>query len=35
MQKEFCPIARGAVPALVNGAAAVAWMPGGQLRVVF
>jgi hypothetical protein len=35
MQNEFCRIARGAVPALVNGAAAVAWMPGGQPRVVF
>jgi RNA polymerase sigma factor (sigma-70 family) len=32
---EFCRRARGAVPALLNGAAAAAWMPGGQLRVVF
>ncbi len=32
---EFCRRARGAVPALVNGAAAIAWMPGGKLRVVF
>jgi RNA polymerase sigma factor (sigma-70 family) len=32
---EFCQHARGAVPALLNGAAAVAWMPGGKLRVVF
>jgi RNA polymerase sigma factor (sigma-70 family) len=31
----FCERARGAVPALLNGAAAIAWMPGGQLRVVF
>jgi RNA polymerase sigma-70 factor (ECF subfamily) len=31
----FCQRARGAVPALLNGAAAAAWMPGGQLRVVF
>jgi hypothetical protein len=31
----FCERARGAVPALLNGAAAVASMPGGQLRVVF
>ncbi len=32
---RFCQHARGAVPALLNGAAAAAWMPGGQLRVVF
>jgi RNA polymerase sigma-70 factor (ECF subfamily) len=32
---RFCRRARGAVPALLNGAAAVAWMPDGELRVVF
>ncbi len=31
----FCQRARGAVPALLDGAAAAAWMPGGVLRVVF
>lgn len=32
---RFCRRARGAVPVLLNGAAAVAWAPGGQPRVVF
>jgi len=32
---RFCRRARGAVPALLNGAAAVAWMPDGELRVLF
>ena len=32
---RFCRRARDAVPALLNGAAAVAWMPDGELRVVF
>ena len=32
---EFCRRARGATPAIVNGAAAAAWMPRGKLRVVF
>jgi RNA polymerase sigma factor (sigma-70 family) len=32
---RFCRHARGAVPALLDGAAAVAWMPEGALRVVF
>jgi hypothetical protein len=31
----FARRARGAQPALVNGAAAAVWAPGGQPRVVF
>jgi hypothetical protein len=32
---NFAGRARGAVPALVDGAAGAAWAPGGQPRVVF
>jgi hypothetical protein len=32
---EFCQRAHGAVPALVNGEAAIAWAPGGKVRVLF
>lgn len=32
---RFCRHAHGAVPALLDGVAAVAWMPDGKLRVVF
>jgi RNA polymerase sigma factor (sigma-70 family) len=32
---EFCRVARGATPALLDGAPAVAWMPGGEPRVVY
>jgi RNA polymerase sigma-70 factor (ECF subfamily) len=32
---EFCRVARGAKPALLDGAAAAVWMPGGELRVVY
>jgi RNA polymerase sigma factor (sigma-70 family) len=32
---EFCRRARGATPALLDGAAAAVWMPEGQLRVVY
>jgi RNA polymerase sigma-70 factor (ECF subfamily) len=32
---NFARRARGAVPALVNGAPGAAWAPGGQPRVVF
>jgi len=32
---RFCRRAHGAVPALVNGEAAVAWAPGGEVRVLF
>ena len=32
---EFSRRARGATPALVNGAAAAVWMLGGQPRVVY
>lgn len=32
---EFSRRARGATPALLDGAAAAVWMPGGQLRVVY
>jgi RNA polymerase sigma-70 factor (ECF subfamily) len=32
---RFCRRARGAVPALVNGEAAVAWAPNGRVRVLF
>jgi len=32
---RFCRRARGAVPALLDGEAAIAWMPDGELRVVF
>jgi hypothetical protein len=31
----FCRRARGAVPALLDGAPAIAWIPGGELRVVY
>ena len=31
----FCQRAHGAVPVLVNGEAAIAWAPGGQVRVLF
>jgi ketosteroid isomerase-like protein len=32
---ELSRRARGATPALLDGAAAVVWVPGGQLRVVY
>jgi RNA polymerase sigma-70 factor (ECF subfamily) len=32
---EFSRRARGATPALLDGAAAAAWVVGGQLRVVY
>jgi len=32
---RFCRRAHGAVPALVNGEAAVAWAPDGKVRVLF
>ena len=32
---QFCRRAQGAVPALVNGEAAIAWAPGGAVRVLF
>jgi hypothetical protein len=32
---DFSRRARGATPALLDGAAAVVWMPGGRLRVVY
>jgi RNA polymerase sigma factor (sigma-70 family) len=32
---RFCRRARGAIPVLVNGEAAVAWAPGGEIRVLF
>jgi hypothetical protein len=32
---EFSRRARGATPALLNGAPAAVWLPGGQPRVVY